>query len=48
MKYSLLASIGAAALVMTSSALAQDQIEWSGFGSIAAGMTTGTDDELFG
>lgn len=47
MKYSLLASIGAAALVMTSSALAQDQIEWSGFGSIAAGMTTGTDDELF-
>lgn len=48
MKYSLLASIGAAALVMSSSALAQDQIEWSGFGSIAAGMTTGTDDELFG
>ncbi|MCJ8317824.1 hypothetical protein [Idiomarina sp.] len=48
MKYSLLASIGAAALVMTSSALAQDQIEWSGFGSIAAGMTTGSNDELFG
>ncbi|ASG64664.1 hypothetical protein CEW91_00155 [Idiomarina piscisalsi] len=48
MKYSLLASISASALVMSSSALAQDQIEWSGFGSIAAGMTTGSDDQLFG
>lgn len=48
MKYSLLASISATALVMSSSALAQDQIEWSGFGSIAAGMTTGSDDQLFG
>ncbi|ATZ73215.1 hypothetical protein CWC33_05650 [Idiomarina sp. X4] len=48
MKYSLLASISATALVMSSSALAQDQIEWSGFGSIAAGMTTGSNDQLFG
>ncbi|MGM0630860.1 MAG: hypothetical protein ACQESI_06810 [Pseudomonadota bacterium] len=48
MKYSLLASLSAAALVMSSSAFAQDKIEWSGFGSIAAGMTTGSDDELFG
>ncbi|KPD22036.1 hypothetical protein ADS78_06005 [Idiomarina abyssalis] len=27
---------------------AQDKIQWSGFGNIAAGMTTGSDDELFG
>lgn len=47
MKYSLLA-VSAAALITSSSVLAQDQIEWSGFGSIAAGMTTGSDDELFG
>lgn len=48
MKYSLLACIGASALVMSLPSQAQDNIQWSGFGSIAAGMTTGSDDQLFG
>lgn len=48
MKYSLSACIGAAALVIGLPSQAQDKIEWSGFGNIAAGMTTGSDDQLFG
>jgi hypothetical protein len=48
MKYSLAACFGAAALVMSLPSQAQDKIQWSGFGNIAAGMTTGSDDELFG
>jgi hypothetical protein len=48
MKYSLAACIGAAALVISLPSQAQDKIQWSGFGNIAAGMTTGSDDELFG
>lgn len=48
MKYSLAACIGAAALLIGLPSQAQDKIEWSGFGNIAAGMTTGSDDQLFG
>lgn len=48
MKYSLAACIGAAALLTGLPSQAQDKIEWSGFGNIAAGMTTGGDDQLFG
>ncbi|MGM7319760.1 hypothetical protein [Idiomarina sp. ST10R2A5] len=48
MKYSLAACFGAAALAMSLPSQAQDKIQWSGFGNIAAGMTTGSDDELFG
>ncbi|WP_322406590.1 hypothetical protein U0358_00150 [Idiomarina sp. PL1-037] len=48
MKYSLVACIGAAALLTGLPSQAQDKIEWSGFGNIAAGMTTGSDDQLFG
>lgn len=48
MKYSLAACIGAAALVMSLPSQAQDKIQWSGFGNIAAGMTTSSDDQLFG
>jgi len=48
MKYTLLASVGVAALAMSFPSQAQDKIQWSGFGSIAAGMTTGNDDLLFG
>lgn len=48
MKYSLAACIGAAALVIALPSQAQDKIQWSGFGSIATGMTTGSDDQLFG
>lgn len=48
MKYSLVACIGAAALVISLPSQAQDKIQWSGFGNIAAGMTTGSDDQLFG
>ncbi|MCP1338419.1 hypothetical protein NJR55_02320 [Idiomarina sp. M1R2S28] len=48
MKYSLAACIGAAALTIGLPSQAQEKIEWSGFGNIAAGMTTGSDDQLFG
>lgn len=48
MKYSLAACIGATALIIGLPSQAQDKIEWSGFGNIAAGMTTGSDDQLFG
>lgn len=48
MKYFLAACIGAAALLTGLPSQAQDKIEWSGFGNIAAGMTTGSDDQLFG
>jgi len=48
MKNSLLACIGASALLISLPSHAQDKIQWSGFGNIAAGMTTGSDDQLFG
>ena len=48
MKNSLLACIGASALLVSLPSHAQDKIQWSGFGNIAAGMTTGSDDQLFG
>ncbi|WP_417441135.1 hypothetical protein [Idiomarina sp.] len=48
MKYYLSACIGAAALLTGLPSQAQDKIKWSGFGNIAAGMTTGSDDQLFG
>lgn len=48
MKAILLASLGAAALVTSLPSSAQDNIQWSGFGTIAAGMTTSSDDALFG
>lgn len=40
--------MGAAALVTSLPSSAQDNIQWSGFGTIAAGMTTSSDDTLFG
>lgn len=48
MKYSLAACFSAAALFISLPSQAQDKIQWSGFGNIAAGMTTGSDDQLFG
>lgn len=48
MKYSLIALLSASSLAMSLPSFAQETIQWSGFGNIAAGATTGSGDSLFG